>query len=296
MRITDTFPALLAAYDGPAFSFGRWKEYIDAALPGLSPLLISDVKAVLVTGSFTWERDYLPVLNAVGSDAIRRERVHASFLAVTENLDRAVRERFGRDLDVEIVFYLGLCNGAGWVTEYRGRTAVLLGVEKIMELDWCGIDEMRGLVLHELGHAYQGQYGVLKRTFDRGGDAFLWQLFTEGIAMYFEQELVGDPDYYHQDKDGWKTWCGGHLDVIKRDFARDLAAMTFENQRYFGDWVRYRGRGDVGYYLGCRFVRDILAAGNDFDDVIRFDIDTVRRLFRRFAGGDPLLPYRQSFP
>jgi len=37
--------------------------------------------------------------------------------------------------------------------------------------------------------------------------AFVWQLFTEGIAMYFEQVLVGDLEYYHQNRDGWRDWC-----------------------------------------------------------------------------------------
>lgn len=36
---------------------------------------------------------------------------------------------------------------------------------------------------------------------------FVWQLFTEGIAMYFEQALVGNFNYYHQDKNGCLEWC-----------------------------------------------------------------------------------------
>ena len=57
--------------------------------------------------------------------------------------------------------------------------------------------EMKALILHELGHLYQEQYGVLRREFSTGRDRFLWQLFTEGIAMVFEQETVGDPQFYH---------------------------------------------------------------------------------------------------
>ena len=281
MRITDTCPALLTAYEGTAFRFEKWKSYIDSALPGAAPMFIADMEQCLGTGRFSWEENFLPVLNAVALRGELRERAHDSFRRATEHLERSLYDTFGKGLDVDIVFYLGLCNGAGWVTEHQGRTAVFLGIEKIMELNWCGTDDMYGLIYHELGHVYQRQYGVLERTFDHNADRFLWQLFTEGIAMYFEQVLVGNPDYYHQDKDGWKKWCDDHFDGIKADFDRDLATMTPANQHYFGDWVKYRGRGDVGYYLGCRFVHHILSM-YELDEVICFDMDTVVPLYQQF--------------
>lgn len=281
MRVIDTYPALLTACEGTAFSFEKWKSYIDSALPGGASLFVSDMKQCLETGKVSWEKDYLPVLNAVALQDDLRELAHDSFCKVTENLERSLYDKFGKSLDVDIVFYLGLCSGAGWVTEYQGRKAVFLGIEKIVELNWCGIDDMYGLVYHELGHVYQWQYGVLDRTFDRPADRFLWQLFTEGIAMYFEQALVGNPEYFHQDKDGWKAWCDSHFEEIKGDFDRDLNTMTFAAQRWFGDWVEYRGRGDAGYYLGCRFVRYILSM-YELDEIISFDMDAVTRLYRQF--------------
>lgn len=281
MRIINTYPAMLAAYEGTAFCFEKWKAYINSALPGASSLFISDMKRCLETGKVSWEKDYLPVLNAAALHEELRERANDSFCRATEHLERSLYDKFGKGLDVDIIFCLGLCGGAGWVTEYQGRTAVFLGIEKIVELNWCGTDDMYGLICHELGHVYQGQYGVLERTLPRQADHFLWQLFTEGIAMYFEQTLIGDPDWFHQDKDGWKTWCDGHFEEIRADFNRDLKTMTFATQRYFGDWVAYHGHGDVGYYLGCRFVRYVLSM-YELDEIICFDMDTVAPLYRRF--------------
>lgn len=100
--------------------------------------------------------------------------------------------------------------------------------------------------------------------------------------MYFEQTLAGDADYYHQDRDGWKVWCEAHLEQIKADFDRDRQTMTFENQRYFGDWVSYHGHSDVGYYLGCQFVRSMLSM-YELDEIICFTIDKVRELFTQFS-------------
>lgn len=141
---------------------------------------------------------------------------------------------------------------------------------------------MHGLISHELGHVYQKQYGVLNRKFDNSSNSFLWQLFTEGVAMCFEQEIVGDSGYYHQDKNGWKAWCDDNFERIKADFASDLGSMTNENQRYFGDWVSYNGHGDVGYYLGSRFVRSMLK-NYDFGEIISFDIAKIRDIFAKFA-------------
>jgi len=62
----------------------------------------------------------------------------------------------------------------------------------------------------------------------------------------------------------------------------DLPTMSFDNQRWFGDWVSYRSHGDVGYYLGCRFVRFILQQ-YAFDEILSFEIDQVVALYEQFA-------------
>ncbi len=281
MRIIDTYPNIPTAFANGAFSPDRWRAYIDAAIPGLRPLLEADAQEIQATGGVAWERDFLPVLNALPEKADSCRAAHDSFLGVTDGLDRTIRDKFGRSVDVDVYFYLGLCNGAGWVTSLHGRTVVLLGLEKIVELNWCGPDDMRGLIWHELGHVYQAQHGVLKRAFDRAADRLLWQLFTEGVAMVFEQRLADDAGYYHQDKNGWKAWCDGHFADMKADFRRDLDTVTCAGQRWFGDWVYYRDHADVGYYLGCRFVRYILTL-YPFDDILRFDIGDVRRLYDQF--------------
>ena len=282
MEIIDTFTEALGCYDESGYSYVRWKEYIDSSLPGLFPILSEDAKSALNADGAS-EEELLRVLNGMIKNREQLNAAHDSFSYVAKNLDGTIRGRFGKGLDAVVVFYLGLCNGAGWVTEYRGNTAILLVMEKITELNWCSVRDMRGLICHELGHVYQKQYGVLNRNFDKNEDKLLWQLFTEGVAMCFEQIVVGDPDFYHQDVNGWKAWCDGRFEQIKADFARDLRTMTPKNQRYFGDRVSYDGRGDVGYYLGCRFVREILKR-HDFDKIISFDIDKVREQFERFAG------------
>lgn len=281
MKITDTFDQISGLFEGGAFSMDRWTEYAQGIHPDLAKLCKDDVDEVLSTGQYSWETDYLPVLNAVFADPAKREAAHASFLTSTHGLEEKITAAFGRAPDVEIIFYVGLCSGAGWVTELGGKTVVLLGLEKIMELDWHRPNSMIGLIYHELGHVYQAQFGILERALPDGRPSFLWQLFTEGVAMVFEQDVSGQPDVFHQYDDEWKNWCDEHFAQILRDFTADLPSMTFADQRWFGDWVRYCGRGDVGYYLCCRFVRFILTQ-YAFDAILSFEIDQVDQLYGNF--------------
>ena len=273
MRIIDTSASIMQAYENGHFQLPLWERYMDAHLPGAKELCLADLRECL-DGGLSWEKEYLPVLDALAKDKEGLEKALSSFQTVTQGLDARIEAVFGRSADTDVVLYLGLCSGAGWVTSVGGRITILLGLEKILELGWTDVDAMNGLILHELGHVWQAQYGVLHRELSDGRASFLWQLFTEGIAMVFEQMLVGDENYFHQDKDGWKAWCGAHIGGIARDFQSDLGTMTRMSQRYFGDWVFYEGRSDVGYFLGADFVR-FLMKRTPFDALLSADIGFV---------------------
>ena len=280
MNVMDTSAEMLSAYEGGHFCLERWEEYIGRCVPGAGELNLAEMRETVAAG-YSWEKEFLPVLDACYASSAKREEAVRSFHRVTDGLDGRIVSRFGRTVDADIVLYLGLCAGAGWVTPVNGRTTVLLGMEKILELDWGGMDAMTGLIVHELGHVYHSQYGNLDMETGTGRDAFIWQLFTEGIAMVFEQEVVGDPEYFHQDHDGWKEWCRRNAGRIREAFFRDLDTMTNDTQRYFGDWVRFEGHGDTGYYLGTRFVRFLLE-NDDFDRLVRYGMEEVRDGFMRF--------------
>lgn len=280
LKVTDTTAEMPDSFAGGVFDLERWKDYINKAVPGAGEMCLGDMRKCIEDG-FTWERDFLPVINNVYADTESVAQTVREFHEISDGLDERIVTAFGRSVDVELILYLGLCNGAGWVTGIGGKTAVLLGIEKIIELGWYDRESMIGLIVHELGHVYQAQYGVLKRETGSAREHFLWQLFTEGIAMVFEQEIVGDREYFHQDRDGWKEWCDGNLRLIKDSFDKDLAVMTGDNQRYFGDWVKFNGYGDTGYYLGTKFVRFLLTE-DSFDNLVKYDVDRVAAGYERF--------------
>lgn len=283
IRIIDTRSHIESLFDNGTFDLKKWEIYIDSIYEESAVIFKSDLQECLDSGYYDYEKDILPVIQAVhGHSSL--ETLCSSFDKVTACLNKRVFDCFGHELDIDIVLYLGLCNAAGWVTNINGRDVILLGVEKILELKWYDEDSMRGLVYHELGHVYHKQYGVFSQYSDNGSRNFVWQLFTEGIAMCFEQILVNDLDYYHQNKDGWLDWCNDHYQQIKEDFHADLPTMTRFDQRYFGDWVDYRGWGDVGYYLGAKFVHH-LCNKCSISQLINKDIDTIYQEYLSFAEG-----------
>lgn len=273
IRIIDTLPQVASLFDNKAFNEEKWESYINSIYDKSADIFKSDLKEYLESGNYIWEKDILPIINAVQGHA-SLQTLQTSFHKVTNGLNERIRDCFNHEPDVDIVLYLGLCNGAGWVTSINGQDVILLGIEKILELNWCDEDSMYGLIYHELGHVYHKQYGIFHQHSDESSRNFIWQLFTEGIAMYFEQVLVGDFNYFHQNKDGWLNWCNEFFPQILADFYADLPTMTRFDQRYFGDWVDYCGRSDVGYFLGAKFVQH-LCGKYDFEQLIQKGIDEI---------------------
>ena len=273
IRIIDTFSEIGSLFDEGEFNQEKWEKYINNIYDNSANIFKNDLKECLDGGKYIFEKDVLPIINAVYAHS-ELEALHTSFCKATDELNKKIHDRFGRELNVDIVLYVGLCNAAGWVTNINGQDVILLGIEKILELNWCDIDSMYGLIYHELGHVYHMQYGKSDQKNGGSNIDFVWQLFTEGIAMYFEQSLVNDFNYYHQDKNGWLSWCESNFRQIVRDFYNDLPTMTKYDQKYFGDWVSYNGKGDVGYYLGAKFVKQ-LREKYDFEYIINMNICSV---------------------
>ena len=281
IRIVDTFSQIEALFTNGEFNPNKWEPYINSVYENSADFYKNDLKECLNCGKYVYEKDFLPIINAVYKHE-NLETLHHSFNKVTTKLNERILECFGTKLDVDIVLYVGLCNAAGWATCINGTPVILLGIEKILELNWYDEDSMRGLVYHELGHICHKQHGKFGQHCDDFRKNYVWQLFKEGFAMYFEQILVGDLRYYHQNRNGWRDWCDGCLRQIVLDFHNDLPTMTKQNQKYFGDWVNYHGKSDVGYYLGSKMIH-FLTLHYRFEELINMDIDDVYKNYLMFV-------------
>lgn len=248
MKIIDTFSMIPNCFIDNKFNIERWEKYCNSISPELVDKLTTDI------ADYDFKSDILPVLNSVPKNLDKLNVAHQSFLSLTADLSKKTQDVLQTNLDVLVVFYLGLCNGAGWATQLEGAPVVLLGAEKIIELSWYNKSDMAGLIYHELGHIWHN--ALRSKASGSFSDKNLWQLYREGMAMYVEQLLIDDKMFYHQDQCGWLNWCqsnkrdlfGAFLDrIINAESTRD----------FFGDWNAFDGISDVGYYLGCEMVKEL---------------------------------------
>lgn len=251
MKIIDGLKYIDSCYENGKFSKSKWNIYIENICLGAKKLIEID------SADYDFIQDILPVLNLAYSKRNSLETLHRSFCRATYNLEDKIRSVLHMEIDADVVLCLGLCNGAGWATKINGRPTVLLGIEKIIELDWCDESDMIGLIYHELGHLWHEQSRSAEINIKTYEDKALWQLYSEGVAMYFEQLLCENERFYHQDKNGWLDWCKENR---RRLFVEYLERIEKKEniQDFFGDWQSFEGYSDIGYFLGAELVRSAL--------------------------------------
>ena len=273
MKIINTCDKIKSVFtDG--FSIDLWRKYAGEISKELLSKCENDAK------EYDFNKDVLPVLeNALNNEKI--DFVSRNFQTVIDTLNDNLSKLFDKEPDINIILYLGLCNGAGWATTLDGKNTVLLGIEKIIELDWGDETNMRALILHEIGHLWHklnGNLHIPEYTKRRKGIA---QLYCEGVAMVCEHILCGDDNFYHQDKDGWLDWCYKNENQIKREYLRRLDKKE-SVQDFFGDWCSYNGHSDVGYFLGCRFVRYLMKSYS-LKEIANMKYRALNKAFTEFA-------------
>lgn len=252
MKIIDTAGRVERDFSGQPFDLQKWQAYAESISPELAQ------KCREGAGKYDFEGQVRPVLQASLGKPEKLRELHSSFRCAVQALRANAPALFGREPEVTIVLYLGLCNAAGQATRLGGSPALLLGMEKIIELDWCGEKAMKALLFHELGHLWhESLRGELENWGNERQRAVL-QLYSEGVAMVCQQRLAGEPELFHQDRDGWLSWCRENEPSIKAAY-RERLEKGESIQGFFGDWVRFMGQPDVGYFLGRQFVGKLLA-------------------------------------
>ena len=279
MKIINTCDNIKVLFQN-GFDISVWRKYAGEISQELPSKCENDAK------NYDFNSDVLPVLeNALNNEKI--DFVSKNFQSVIDTLNDNLSKLFDKEPDITIILYLGLCNGAGWATTLDGKNTVLLGVEKIIELNWGDETNMRALIFHEIGHLWHklnGNLHIPEYTKRRKGIA---QLYCEGVAMVCEHILCGDNDFYHQDKDGWLSWCYKNENQIKREYLRRLDNKE-SVQDFFGDWCSYNGHSDVGYFLGCRFVRYLMKSYS-LKEIANMRYGRLNKEYKKFAEKDEII-------
>ena len=171
----------------------------------------------------------------------------------------SVRRKLGLDCPVVFVVYVGTGCGAGWVTDYGGTAAVLLGLENIAECGWSGERALTGLLAHELGHV--AHYHWRRQAGVANGKGPLWDVYDEGFAQYCEHHVAGE-DTWHMNEGynppDWAAWCRENLSWLAGEFLRRLDDPE-GIRAFFGSWFRIEGRTQCGYFLGHELIAEMAA-------------------------------------
>ena len=254
-----------------------WKKYISPH-PQVKELCLQD------SATYDFDKDVKPVImNALSSDFKKLELAHTNFISEIVKIEKQFYNTFPIKDDILVYFYLGLANGAGWVTIVNNKQSVLLGVEKIVELNWHSEKRLVALMCHELAHVAHSvlRNESLTKEFSTVREKSIWHLYIEGFAQRYQQILYGS-EFYHQDRDGWLNWCQDNHEHICQEYLYRLI-NDLSTQDFFGDWVSFKGHSDVGYYLGCEFIKSI-AGDYSVDSLAKLTMFEIQGLVIEFLG------------
>ena len=65
IKIIDTYPQIESLFTNKQFNFEEWKLYINSLYDQSTHIFVDDLKECLDSGSYVYERDVLPIINAV---------------------------------------------------------------------------------------------------------------------------------------------------------------------------------------------------------------------------------------
>lgn len=266
IQVIDTFDQIKEYKENnPAFSFDTYKIYTKDISPSLYKKCYDDA------AEYSFERDVMPVLNSALYEHFERiEVAHNSITEISFFLPERMSRIFGIDFDITIVFYLGLCNGAGWATTLDGKNTILLGAEKIAELNWQDKDTMCDLICHEAAHLIHYE---LRKDMSKPRSS-IWQLYTEGFATRVSQLLYKE-NFYHQNRNGWLDFCIDNAEIIKNEYLKCLTKSE-NTSCFFGDWNTFMGHSNIGYWLGCEFIRS-LEKNYTIQEIALLSTDTIEK-------------------
>jgi hypothetical protein len=128
LTVIDTFAQVERLCEQGSFAQAAWRAYAQALPAGVPEACIKEFEIVLAMPSIAFDTHYAPVYKRLWDNPVLRAQAHQNFVRVVDGLQQQVVAAFGRSPQVDIVWYLGLCNGAGWVTDFHGRTHMLLGI------------------------------------------------------------------------------------------------------------------------------------------------------------------------
>jgi len=188
---------------------------------------------------------------------------------------RKAEKILGLDFDVNFIIYVGIGNGAGWATTYRGKRACLFGLENMAELGWVDSDILKGLIAHELGHLIHFEWRERNSLLIESPLSF-WQLYEEGFAQRCEH-LIMEDNTWHQERASkkWLEWCKTNRKFLVLKFMETITNNQPCNE-FFGSWFDIKGYSFTGYYLGHEMIQE-WQENYSIKEIALFPLSTIKK-------------------
>ena len=212
------------------------------------------------------------------------DKIELSYRGVHDYLPEATGtfSRLSRaEMNIIFVIYVGIGVGAGWATEYRGKPAVLLGLENIADLDWFSEKDVKGLIIHELAHLLHAKVrNITPRQLSELENDPLFILYSEGFAVAVEHIALGEI-WRAADNRDWVGWCRENVSFLAREYLKRVETNSDVNI-FFGNWLNIAGKSHTGYFLGYKFIRELLGEGKSLEEIAGMDSTEVKKKIREF--------------
>ncbi len=175
-------------------------------------------------------------------------------------------------IDIDIVLYHGLGNGAGTATVLNKRPTLLFGIEKIADLKWHNPERIGALFMHEYAHLlhHSVREESIEKSYDNPYDDAYYKLYIEGVATFLEGVLykreVTQPNWFKQ--------CINNEAKIKAAFLKTLE-LKEDVKPYFGDWNPPLDIPESAYFMGMQIV-SMMHETMDIKTIMQLPFDDIK--------------------
>lgn len=264
LKIKDTYPDFLSYWRkvgnlSTEQKLKKWRSKYIANYPSLLNKQLEDYESQ----GFDWRQE---AKNKVFPHLEERlpamTRAKGNLREIIPVIYKKAYDFFDFNLEVTAVIYVGIGCGAGWATEFKGKPALLFGLENIAECRWSDSKSIEGLVAHELGHLFHDRIRQSSNLPMKDGP--FWRLYKEGVAKWSESELLNRESWYESrglNESGWLDWCREHRGWLAKEFLRRVEKEKSVEQ-FFGSWYDLKGWKQTGYFLGYEATTSLISSFN----------------------------------
>lgn len=259
IEIIDTFKHFIACFeDNLNISVDKKIDLWENCYINNYPELGIKCKSDYENNGYSWKSIASNmVFNRTKDDYDKMLQAYMNIINSIQDISITVKQIFSFEPNIYMVLYCGLCNSAGWVDKYNGKRAILYGIEKIAELNWHNIENIKPLIAHELCHVIHFDIRGVDKFIDMDNNYIngIWRIYVEGFAQYYQHKLTNEKNDSRGSE--WLQSCIDNKNQLKDLYLKALYSNNNEIKHFYGDWFKVINISDAGYFLGAELFKEL---------------------------------------